>query len=197
MYPMTTSSAEKSAAGQRAAGPRRHHTVPGRQLGRRRSDVRCCRAAPRRPDQRVGTVPRPAPPARTSSPWSGAARRRASTISGAGTAFSLHPQAAHRLDTLVDRVLGTAAASIRPIPHTVVVRGVTGTLTDTRHAAGDQIATAGTWSFHDDRGLIICPIAVAAAVRRAGRRSSRRWRRWRCPSDDGGVAAIARRPTGP
>ena len=83
------------------------------------------------------------------------------TISGAGTAFSLHPQAAHRLDTLVDRVLGTAAASIRPIPHTVVVRGVTGPFTDTRHAEGDQIATAGTWSFHDDRGLIICPIAVA------------------------------------
>jgi len=91
----------------------------------------------------------------------GCSEASGAAISGPGTVFSLHPQAAHRLDTLVDRLLGTAAASIRPIPHTVVVRTVTGTFTDTRHAAGDQIATAGTWSFHDERGLIICPVAVA------------------------------------
>ncbi len=85
------------------------------------------------------------------------------TISGPGTAFSLHPQAAHRLDTLVDRLLGTAAASIRPIPHTVVVRGRHGDVD--RHPPRRRETRSpppASWSFHDDRGLIICPIAVAA-----------------------------------
>lgn len=83
-------------------------------------------------------------------------------VVGPGTRFDLHPQAAVRLSTMVTAQLGGAAGAIRPVPRTLVVRASTGTFTDQWFPAGVDIAAAGTCSFHDERGLIVCPVAVAA-----------------------------------
>jgi hypothetical protein len=85
-----------------------------------------------------------------------------SAITGPGTVYSLHPEAAARLDGLVANRLG-AAGPIRPVPRTLAIRAVTGTLADTWLGVGENVAASpATFSFHDGRGLIICPVAVAA-----------------------------------
>jgi hypothetical protein len=120
-----------------------------------------------------------------------------SPVSGAGTVFSLHPGAAARLEVLVAARLGNAAGSIRPVPHTLVVRGATGQDADAWFGVGEDISTAGTFSFHDGRGLIICPIAVAALFDNLAT-----WRQalapdgWLPNNVPGAVAGIAAKPPG-
>ncbi|MBE2319353.1 hypothetical protein DVA67_025480 [Solirubrobacter sp. CPCC 204708] len=87
-------------------------------------------------------------------------------LTGIGAVLRLHPQAATRLDQLVATRLG-AAGPIRPVPHTMVVRCATNpALTARWFAPGESIdidpADTPVMSFHDARGLIVDPVAVAA-----------------------------------
>jgi hypothetical protein len=116
-------------------------------------------------------------------------------IVGPGTRFDLHPQAAARLATLVAGQLGSAAGAIRPVPRTLVVRASTGTFTDQWFAAAADIADAGTCSFHDERGLIICPVAVAALFDALATALPALAPGWPVTAD-GGVADIATKATG-
>lgn len=81
-------------------------------------------------------------------------------FSGAGAVIRLHPQAALRLDRLVRQRLGPAG-DIRPVPHTMVIRNVSDNLSPQWFNPGDTITAGGLVSFHDERGLIIDPVAVA------------------------------------
>lgn len=84
-------------------------------------------------------------------------------VAGVGTRFDLHPQAAARLETLVNARLGVAAGSIRPVPVTLLVRATDpAPETDQWFSPEEAIAPAGTCSFHDSAGQIVCPIAAAA-----------------------------------
>jgi hypothetical protein len=83
---------------------------------------------------------------------------------GPAAAFHLHPQAHVRLKRIVLTRLGGAGA-IRPLPQTVILRGVAGTTVDQWFAAGSDLHVGGaTFSFHDERGLIVDPVAFAALV---------------------------------
>jgi hypothetical protein len=87
---------------------------------------------------------------------------------GVGAVLRLHPQAAARLENLVSWRLG-AAGPIRPVPHTMVVRCQTNkAVTPQWFSAGDILdidpADTPVVSFHDARGLIIDPVAVAALI---------------------------------
>lgn len=82
----------------------------------------------------------------------------------AGAVVRLHPQAAARLDRLVASHLGSA---IHPVPHAMLMRCQTDAKTTAQTFVvgealdpdpGDSLIV----SFHDERGLIIDPIAVAA-----------------------------------
>ncbi len=81
----------------------------------------------------------------------------------------MHPEAARRLGKLVENRLG-ANPPIHPVPVAVVVRGVT-TPSPPKvpewFYAGNALDFTGTVtiSFHDARGLIIDPIAVACLFR--------------------------------
>lgn len=78
----------------------------------------------------------------------------------------LHPEALHRLETLVAARYG--APVIRPVPVAMVIRGIPapppGPQVVEWHLAGEPLPLAGnvTVSFHDARGLPIDPLAVAS-----------------------------------
>jgi hypothetical protein len=88
------------------------------------------------------------------------------SIGGSALVLRMHPQAAMRIERLMIAMLGAAAAAAMPMPSQMVVRNVTGAGQEKATAAeaialtGPGAAT-GRASFHDSRGLIIDPIAVA------------------------------------
>ena len=85
-------------------------------------------------------------------------------LTGTAAIFRLHPAAAQRFHRLANSALGPAAGSIRPLPETMVVRafGTAPTLTTPAWFPPDTlVADDGRFSFHDGRGQIIDPIAVA------------------------------------
>ncbi|MET0251570.1 MAG: hypothetical protein ABW203_05260, partial [Novosphingobium sp.] len=89
-------------------------------------------------------------------------------LTGAGAVLRLHPQAAARLETLAaGRFAAAGQPQVRTIPHTLVIRGLTGNISPQSTDAGEALpAGAGgqASSFHDGRGLIVDPIAVAAIL---------------------------------
>jgi hypothetical protein len=86
---------------------------------------------------------------------------------GPGAVLRLHPQAARRLEQLMLSRLG-AFGAVCPVPHTALVRCTLPPLVPTPQwfPPGTQLdvppGSAATLTFHDARGLIIDPIAVAA-----------------------------------
>ena len=87
-------------------------------------------------------------------------------ISSPSGVLRLHPEAVHRLETLVRRRYG---ALQRPVPVAMVVHGVTipaGTQLMSWFRGGDDMGVTGAHdiSFHDRRGLIIDPVAVASML---------------------------------
>jgi hypothetical protein len=86
-------------------------------------------------------------------------------LAGPAAVMRMHPEAERRLVRLVEARLG-ATPAIHPVPASLVVRGVTIPATvpvPEWFFCGDVVDTPGTvtLSFHDNRGLPICPIAVA------------------------------------
>ncbi len=86
-------------------------------------------------------------------------------LAGPVAVLELHPEAARRLARLVEARLGITPA-VHPVPVAAVLRGVTPPATlpvPEWFFAGDAVDVTGsaTLSFHDARGLPICPIAVA------------------------------------
>lgn len=75
--------------------------------------------------------------------------------------LALHPEALHRLETLVRTRLGSLD---RPVPVAMLVHGATPPARPLMSwlRAGELLPDAGDVSFHDRRGLIIDPLAVAA-----------------------------------
>ncbi|WP_105970021.1 phospholipase D-like domain-containing protein [Streptomyces geranii] len=87
-------------------------------------------------------------------------------ISSPAGVLRLHPEAVHRLETLVRLRYGGLQ---RPVPVAMVVHGVTipaGPQLVSWFRGGDDMGITGTHdvSFHDRRGLIIDPVAVAALL---------------------------------
>ena len=113
--------------------------------------------------------------------WTRAGRQASPTHPGAAftgepALVRLHPQAVLRLRELARRRFdGGAARATWPLPLSAVIAGgtpppelaelpETGSLPPDLVAAGDPIS-GGTLSFHDVRGLIIDPVAVACMLR--------------------------------
>lgn len=90
-------------------------------------------------------------------------------VSGPIAIMRLHPEAARRLVKLVESRLG-ANPAVHPVPTALVARGITlpsSPKVPEWFLAGDAVDFTGTVtiSFHDDRGLIVDPIAVAGLFR--------------------------------
>ncbi|HHJ21197.1 MAG TPA: hypothetical protein ENJ84_15435 [Gammaproteobacteria bacterium] len=86
-----------------------------------------------------------------------------SPVAGPAIVFRFHPQAAVRLISLATgRYSALADLLIYPVATTMVVRTAGPGLEPQWYEPGDVIAASGTVSFHDQRGLIVDPIAVAA-----------------------------------
>jgi len=86
-------------------------------------------------------------------------------LSGSAAIVRLHPQAVQRLERLAAvRYALPGATPIRPVPWAMVVRGWAGTTTPQWYEADEALTGASNVqvSFHDGRGLIIDPIALAA-----------------------------------
>src|SRR4051812_33840256 len=86
-------------------------------------------------------------------------------LTGPAAVLRLHPEAARRLSRLVETRLG-AAPAIHPVPVALGVRGFAlpnPIPVPEWYYCGDAVDTPGTvtLTFHDNRGLPICPIAVA------------------------------------
>jgi hypothetical protein len=81
-------------------------------------------------------------------------------VTTAAGVLALHPEAVHRLETLGRTRLGTLN---RPVPVAMLVHGVSLPPKPLMSwfRAGDAMPDGGDVSFHDRRGLIIDPIAVA------------------------------------
>lgn len=75
--------------------------------------------------------------------------------------LALHPEAVHRLESLVATRLGSLD---RPVPAAMLVHGVSVPSGQVMQwfRPGDSIGVSGSVSFHDRRGLVIDPLAVAA-----------------------------------
>jgi hypothetical protein len=75
--------------------------------------------------------------------------------------LALHPEAVHRLESLVATRLGSLD---RPVPVAMLVHGVSVPAGQVMQwfRAGEIVGASGEISFHDRRGLIIDPLAVAA-----------------------------------
>ncbi len=82
-------------------------------------------------------------------------------LTATGAIVRMQPQAALRLDRLIRQRLGATAGDIRPVPHAMVIRNVSDTIAPQWFAPGATITANGTVSFHDERGLIVDPVAVA------------------------------------
>lgn len=86
-------------------------------------------------------------------------------ITGPVGVLRLLPEAARRLSRLMDSRLGLP--QIRPVPVAMVIHGITMPATPQPinwFAAGESMGLTGSFavSFHCERGLPICPIAVAS-----------------------------------
>ena len=97
--------------------------------------------------------------------WSGVG---GSALAGPLAVLRLHPEAARRLERLAAVRYG--APAVRPTPVAFAVRGVTLPVTlppAEWYLPGESLGLAGSLnvSFHDERGLPIDPIAVAAMLR--------------------------------
>ncbi|MEM8715915.1 MAG: hypothetical protein AAGE92_09090, partial [Cyanobacteria bacterium P01_G01_bin.4] len=97
----------------------------------------------------------------TASLWSDVDGR---ALTGALAVLRLHPEAAKRLESIAAARYGDPL--ILPIPVAMVIRDITppDATAVNWYLAGESLGFAGdsTLSFHDNRGLIIDPIAVAA-----------------------------------
>lgn len=71
----------------------------------------------------------------------------------------MHPEAVHKLETLVRARLGRLD---RPLPVAMLVHGVAAEKLAAWFRGGEAITPGGPVSFHDRRGLVIDPIAVAS-----------------------------------
>lgn len=82
-------------------------------------------------------------------------------LTGAAGVLALHPEALHRLESLVRARLGTLD---RPVPAAMLVHGVSLPPKPLMawFRAGETLPDSGAVSFHDRRGLIVDPVAVAA-----------------------------------
>lgn len=91
-----------------------------------------------------------------------------SQLTGAGAVLRLHPQAAARLETLAaGRYAAAGQPQVRAVAHTLVIRGLTGNTSPQSYDPGETLpagAAGLALSFHDSRGLIVCPVAVAAML---------------------------------
>lgn len=89
-------------------------------------------------------------------------------LSGAGAVLRLHPQAAMRLDTLAaGRYASAGQPQVRAVARSLVIRGLAGTTSPQGQDPGDNLpagAAGKVLSFHDARGLIVDPVAVAAML---------------------------------
>ncbi|KMN81082.1 hypothetical protein VK98_15370 [Chromobacterium sp. LK11] len=89
-------------------------------------------------------------------------------LTGAGAALRLHPQAAARLEGLAaGRYAAPGQPQVRAVPHVMVIRGLTGNVSPHSYDPGDALpagAAGAALSFHDARGLIVDPVAVAAML---------------------------------
>ncbi len=87
-------------------------------------------------------------------------------LSGAGAVLRLHPQAAARFETLAaGRYAAAGQPQLRAVAHALVIRGLTDNVSPQTYDPGDALpagAAGKLISFHDARGLIVCPVAVAA-----------------------------------
>jgi hypothetical protein len=86
-------------------------------------------------------------------------------ITTAAGVLALHPEAIHRLETSVRSRLGAAAVG-RPLPVAMLVHGLTAPahplMSWFRGGESLGVSGAASVSFHDRRGLIIDPLAVAS-----------------------------------
>lgn len=89
-------------------------------------------------------------------------------LTGSGAVLRLHPQAAARFETLaVGRYALPGQPQLRAIPHVLVVRGLTANTSPQTYDAGESLpagAAGKALTFHDARGLIVDPVAVAAML---------------------------------
>ncbi|MEM9636333.1 MAG: hypothetical protein AAGA94_01700, partial [Pseudomonadota bacterium] len=86
-------------------------------------------------------------------------------VPGPITRIRMHVQAAARLETLARRRYATGSDPLlHPIPTQMVVRvdGGPDPFGPQWWEPGDNINRQGVLSFHDRRGLIVCPVATAA-----------------------------------
>lgn len=91
------------------------------------------------------------------------------SVSGAGIAgpvgaFRLHPQAVERLSRLMVRYAVAPAPHHRPVPETLVFTGAVPApdRSPQTYEPGESLGRTEPMSFHDSRGLIIDPVAIAA-----------------------------------
>lgn len=94
-------------------------------------------------------------------------------ITGAAAVLRLHPQAAARLSRIAASRYG-ANPQVRVVPAALVIRGVTDDASPRIYDAAEALPSGGgagvpdftnkAMSFHDSRGLIIDPVAVAAML---------------------------------
>lgn len=89
-------------------------------------------------------------------------------LTGMGAVLRIHPQAAARLETMAaGRYALPGQPQLRAIAHVLVIRALAGNTSPQTYDPGDVLppAAAGlTITFHDARGLIVDPIAVAAML---------------------------------
>ena len=85
-------------------------------------------------------------------------------ITGPVGAFRLHPQAAMRLGRLLNRYASGMAPHHRLIPETIVFAGAVPMpdRSPQTYEPGESLGRTEPMSFHDNRGLIIDPVSIAA-----------------------------------
>jgi hypothetical protein len=86
------------------------------------------------------------------------------TVPGRATRIRMHPQAAMRLETLAaGRYASAGQPFIHPVATQAVIRAaIASPLAPQWWEPGDDSTLTGVISFHDRRGLIVDPVAVAA-----------------------------------
>lgn len=88
-------------------------------------------------------------------------------ITGPVAAFRLHPQAVARLDRLMTaRYAQPGQPHHLPLPETLVFTGAVPVpdRSPQTYEPGETLNRTEPMSFHDNRGLILCPVAVAAVL---------------------------------
>ena len=91
-----------------------------------------------------------------------------SPLTGTAAVLRLHPQAAARLLRLAEvRYTAASLPLVRTVPEVMVIRGLTDNQSPQIYDAAEALPTAAAnkaISFHDARGLIVDPVAVAAML---------------------------------